>query len=149
MRELLIIALWVLLWLGFVAATFGDVRRDTVIAVIVGEAGGEGTAGMVAVANVLRNRADIRGSSMYAEAVRKSQFDAVKRPDFIGWAKRHKSWATASAVYDGVLAGKMRDNTGGATHFINPKACRVLPRWYYVYPTTATIGRHTFKKGAL
>lgn len=120
---------------------------------LVAEAGGEGKTGMQAVANVLQNRAKRRGTTPATEALKRKQFSmwnshtvsgkSIKYVMDIYKVKESPLWP--HAVYLAKNIAGLRDVTGGATHYYNPK--KVKPAWGKGAPTwksTGTIGNHTF-----
>lgn len=86
----------------------------TVLETIINEAQNEGLEGMVAVANVIRNRADARGLTPEQVVNEKGQFDPM-RADARRPTPQQKAWA--EQAWEGVQTGSVPDNTGGATFF--------------------------------
>lgn len=120
---------------------------------LVAEAGGEGKTGMQAVANVLQNRSKRRGSTPATEALKRKQFSMWNSHTVSGKSiayvmdiynvKESPLWS--HAVYLAKNIAGLRDVTGGATHYYNPK--KVKPAWGKGAPTwksTTTLGNHTF-----
>lgn len=134
-------------------------ERDTAIRTIIGEAGNQGYAGQVAVANVINNRSQSGSfpSSWGGVIMQPGQFSVWN--DTTGYAGGQQG-ATArmmaidpnsaqyqrvGAIVDGVSSGQIPDNTGGATHYYNPNVSQ--PRWGIGNPSwqnTGNIGAHTF-----
>jgi len=131
---------------------------EIVAATLVGEAGGEGQNGMIAVRNVLDNRASNSATSAAGEALRPSQFSmwdlatagVSTRSDYnvkkilniINTHKKHSSWKTAVSL----AKKKLSDITGDATHyyaFQGPNK-RSAPNWTKNWKHTADIGNHKF-----
>ncbi len=104
----------------------GPLTADLCIAALVGEAGGEGERGMLAVAGAIRNRGHLRG--VYG----------VHNPS-IASAPAHV-WTSARRAW---FASATNDITHGATHWENVQQFGV-PKWAKAMTRTATIGRHTF-----
>ena len=125
---------------------------------LVGEAGGEGVKGMMAVANVLKNRAKAMGENNIAKV-------ALQPKQFSMWNSHtvgntdidtiHKMYVTDKYKEDFTiwnLAGKLakninriKDNTGGATSYYNPEIAN--PDWgegSTTWVPTKNIGKHTF-----
>ena len=102
------------------------------------EARGEHPRGRVAVAQVTMARAKKPGNvcpTVYAA----KQFAWTERK---GVAPRDgKAWRSAVNIARRVLAGDLRDVTGGATHFHHVNA---RPRWAKKLTRVATIGEHIF-----
>lgn len=100
---------------------------------LVLEAGGEGDKGILAIANVLHNRAKKRGTTPAQEALRHYQFSmwnayndkTEKVSDVIARAKVHPKWKLA--VDYAKRIDSLPDITKGATHYYNPH--KVNPSW--------------------
>lgn len=116
--------------------------NDTVNTMIA-EAGGDGPVGMLAVANVIRNRAERRGKSLGDIVRAPSQFEGYYAPGdkAIQAQQDPRVRAEAESILRGVLAGELRDPTDGADHF---HAAGVNPDWASKMPSTTRIGGHTF-----
>jgi spore germination cell wall hydrolase CwlJ-like protein len=133
-------------------------ERDIGIRTLLGEAGGEGTDGMAAVAHVLKNRAvDKSGrfpNSIAGVAKEPKQFSvwndgaipaAAMTPD-------HPMYQKAGRIYDAVMSGRTVDLTGGATHYYSPEGMKAQgkekPDWYDAEAAKAggsiKIGGHVF-----
>ena len=122
---------------------------DLLARTIWGEARGEGTQGMHAVANVIMNR--VKKGGWYGATVQ----DVVLKPyQFSVWNKgdpnREKAlevttadsqfW-TAKKLASLAYNGQLDDITGGA---VNYHAKYVSPSWAKSMTKTATIGQHIF-----
>ena len=121
-----------------------NTQRDLLIATIVLEAGGEGYHGMVAVANVIDNRAKKSHTSHYKVVRKPMQFSALNgrtNHEVICLAKGHKLWNVAADIVDQMLAGELTDITSGADHY---HAIRITPKWSYKMTQTCTIKHHKF-----
>ena len=85
---------------------------------------GGGKEGMQSVLNVLQNRAASRGTSIYAEAVRKWQFSSLTAPgdaNLVIWpAETDPEWAAALSLASQAAAGTLEDITNGATSYYAP-----------------------------
>lgn len=130
-----------------------------VIATLYGEARGEGEAGMQAVLNVLMHRAKGDFSKVKGLTLAPKQFsmwngvdDPATTAINLGKQVRDKEiQGTDKAMYlkavglvDQAMKGALADNTGGATHYFNPR--KVNPSWAKSMTKTATIGNHVFYK---
>lgn len=140
--------------------------RDIAIRTILGEAMGEGTMGQAAVAHVLRNRAaDPRWPSTIGDvALQPKQFSAWNAGaggnDLVReYGPESDPYQKAGMVYDAVMAGKIPDPTGGATHYYSPAGMQalvndgsqsnILPNWLQQEnarraSAPVTIGGHVF-----
>ena len=113
---------------------------DYVIATtLVGEAGGEGEAGMKAVANVLRNRAKATGENIANVALKPKQFSMWNSHTVEGdkvqnvhqkyvkdaYPNNKEVWKKAVEITKDI--NNLKDNTGGATSYYNPSI--VTPNW--------------------
>lgn len=117
------------------------------------EAGAESYQGKVAVANVILNR--VENKAFKADTV----CGIVNQPKQFSYHKTHKSGGRKKIdIYDknqdkvlsdslniaiGVLSGTIKDNTNGATHFINYKIAKYKD-WTAGLRRTKVIGQHTF-----
>lgn len=106
--------------------------RDLMIRTIIGEAGGQDPEGMAGVANVIANRLS---SGKYGKTgadvvLAPNQFEpwTNRGAELLGYDPKSPEYQNAGAVLDGVLAGKVQDNTGGATHFFAPTLQKQLGR---------------------
>lgn len=133
--------------------------KEIIAATLIGEAGGEKDKNaMVAILNVLQNRAKIKGTSAAGEAIRPVQFSmwdkatsgVSKKEDFqkqkikniIENSKSHKKWDEALKLASTTPA----DVTKGATHYYAPKKVSKIPSWTNGWKETVTIGGHKFGK---
>jgi N-acetylmuramoyl-L-alanine amidase len=136
------------------SAAYKARETDILARTLWGEARGEGTAGMQAVAAVVLNRvarAHEKGGAWWGEDV----ISVCLKPwQFSCWNRADPNYRVLSAVGPGdpyfrnallvaraALAGRLRDPTGGATHY---HAAGVRPDWARGARPTATIGRHVF-----
>lgn len=106
-------------------------EKEILAYTLLGEAGGEGRAGMAAVMNVIKNRAE---SGRYSDnpaavALQKNgrgirQFSTWNTKENGGnqpisrYKKSSKEFKEALAIVEKVMAGQIPDETGGATHFV-------------------------------
>ena len=108
------------------------------------ESRGQGVKGMQAVTWVVLNRTKHPSypstpcAVIYApfqfEWTRKSKTPQVKEKD---------AYTQAERVVEGVLSGKLKDNTNSSTHF---HSARIKPVWASRLSYTTTIGSHCFYK---
>jgi N-acetylmuramoyl-L-alanine amidase len=125
------------------AATYG---QQVIAAVLMGEAEGEGEQGMIAVAEVIRQRADQQGISPLAVVKQPKQFsclNSVTPPALIRRHWRKKEWETALKIarlmYN--TPEQLPGITCGATHYAT-----FIPQWARGTPPVAVIGNHYFWK---
>jgi len=123
-------------------------EMEIVAATLIKEAGGESTAGMQAVFNVIWNRA--KGNSCQAAHVclvprAFTVWNGKNAASVIATAKSHPCWQQAMLLTTLGLQGKLADITGGANHFYNPH--KAHPAWAKKMTLTKVIGRHAFLKG--
>ncbi|MBJ6722450.1 PLxRFG domain-containing protein [Bacillus sp. PR5] len=116
---------------------------DDTVNTMIAEAGGDGAVGMLAVANVIRNRAERRGKSIGDIVRAPSQFEGYYAPGekAVQAQQNPQVRAEAEKILRGVLAGELKDPTQGADHF---HAAGVNPDWANKMPSTTRIGGHTF-----
>ncbi len=108
------------------------------------ESRGQGVKGMQAVTWVVLNRTKHPSypSTPCAVIYSPSQFSWTiggKTPQ----VKEKEAYAKAERVVDGVLSGKLKDNTNSSTHF---HSTRIKPVWANRLSYTTTIGSHCFYK---
>lgn len=133
-------------------------ERDIGIRTLLGEAGGEGSEGMAAVAHVLRNRA----SSSTGGWPKTIKGVALQDKQFSVWNDGKSAsnltpdnplYQKAAAVYDAVMEGRHVDPTGGATHYYSPRGMQaqggpLKPLWFDAEAQKAggqvVIGGHVF-----
>jgi spore germination cell wall hydrolase CwlJ-like protein len=130
---------------------------DTLARTIWGEARGEGTAGMEAVANVVMNRVAFsraRGGYWWGNTVE----EVCRKPwQFSCWnptdpnvlklrqlTTADTQFRQAITIAAAAVDGRLPDRTGGATHYHAPS---VRPAWRVSAVKTAMIGAHTFYRG--
>lgn len=133
---------------------YQGITIDVLARTLWGEARGEGTGGMEAVASVILNRVEIAqkkgsywwGNNIIQVCQKPYQFSCWNRadPNFrkLQAVDAHDLYfATAQRIARRALAGTLKDQTGGATHY---HANNVLPYWAKRKTPTASIGRHIF-----
>ena len=109
--------------------------RDIGIRTLLGEAAGEGSDGMAAVAHVMRNRmTDSRfPSSIRDVALQPKQFstwnngEGGNQSSFRGIGPGNPLYEKAGRVWDAVMSGRHVDPTHGATHYYAPD--QADPAW--------------------
>ena len=113
----------------------------TLASVIQGEAGGEGDKGMRAVASVIANRAAQNfsdyGNDPVSQATAKSQFQGQAKPS-----------SKALLIAADLLAGNLKDVTGGATYYANPEASTAEWAKRLNSDNAVKIGNHYFTDNA-
>lgn len=123
------------MYLGFVTAPAAPpaaapaIDEDRAIRAIIGEAEGEGYAGMYAVACAIRNRGTLKG-------VEGEQSRRVLRAPGTLYQRAGRAWAESEYG---------ADVTYGATHWENVRAFGV-PNWSRGMCQVAEVGRHVFWK---
>ena len=107
------------------------------------EARGQGVKGMQAVTWVVLNRTKHPAYPSTPCAV-------IAQPKQFSWygnkpiqVKEKDAYAQAERVVEGVLSGKLKDNTNASTHF---HSTRIKPVWASRLSYTTTIGSHCFYK---
>ena len=132
-------------------APYNHYDIDIVARTLFGEARGEGSLGMRAVAHVIRNRVrDKRWRDTYAEVcLRSKQFSAWNRrnpqyPLMRDIGLDNATYRIAYAIAAEVMAAESEDVTQGANHYfatsIDP------PSWADPVKETVTIQSHRFFK---
>lgn len=136
------------------AQFYNDISADVLARTLWGEARGEGTTGMQAVAGVVMNRVRIaqeKGGFWWGDTVitvcqKPYQFSCWNRAD--PNAKKLQSvdardlvFATALRLARRAVIGQLADITHGATHY---HAARVRPYWARGKTPCAEIGAHRF-----
>lgn len=136
---------------------YNTVAADILARTLWGEARGEGTAGMQAVANVVQNRVRIAqerggkfwwGSSIIEVCQKPYQFSCWNRSDpsfrkLQAVDEKNLYFATALRIARRAVAGALEDLTEGATHY---HADYVEPYWARGQTPVKTIGHHIFYK---
>lgn len=125
---------------------------DIMARTIWGEARGEGYNGMLAVANVINNRAKLGGwwgTNIVSVALAKYQFSAWNLNDtnldkLLSVDISNPQFKTAVEIASGVINGELDDNTNGATHY---HTMAVNPKWKNPDKEVARIGGHIFYRG--
>lgn len=133
---------------------YDEITSDVLARTLWGEARGEGTQGMQAVANVILNRvkvAEDKGSFWWGNNIiqvcqKPYQFSCWNRsdPNFRKLQSVDKSdlyFATAQRLAQRAVIGALEDITGGATHY---HAKSVSPYWTADHESCAELGSHVF-----
>jgi hypothetical protein len=123
--------------------TLSDQDRQDLRKTIAAEAAGEGETGMVAVGNVIRNRAERRGKGL-AEVVREpKQFTGYEAPGegALKILQDPDQLAKIDSIIDRMASGELPDITDGADHY---HADYVSPDWAGKMPKTTQVGSHLF-----
>ena len=140
--------------------------EKVLVSTLIGEAGGEDIPykGMLAVANVLKNRGKInhenRGDTPYKQALNPSQYSMwntynsgkKKMEEIYKLYENHDEMKNAIKIVNNI--NSIKDITGGSTHYYNSKKTGGFP-WKKVIPygrktkiwkELKKIGSHTFGK---
>lgn len=112
--------------------------------VIAGEAGGEGKKGLYHVACVIQNRMRIKNKTSYEIVTQKSQFSAYNHLSNTQKTLMYlKNKKYIDYLYKNL--GKLKDITGGATHYWNPRIYKnFIPCWVPVAKQTKIFKNHNF-----
>lgn len=132
-------------WSGFAHAEDGVRYEDLSVPVqtIILESGGEGFEGMIAVANVIRNRAKARNMTYTAVCLQKWQFSCWNGSKARGGAFIRKNRGVWRDALDAWQVSESEDITGGADHYHTKS---VNPSWNRGMVQTVVIGNHRFYK---
>lgn len=137
--------------------TVSEKDRDILARTLWGEARGESLAGQIAVAWTIRNRVnDGKAKSWWGEGYTgvcqaKYQFSCWNKSDpnfaYLSGAKKipFRELAQAQIAADQVMAGKVSDPTGGATHYY-ATSMETPPAWAAKAKQTLKLGGHVFFK---
>lgn len=123
-----------------------------VVATLWGEARGEGETGMQAVLNVIMNRAkgDINKAGKLCLSPKQfSMWNKIDNPIDYALQLRSKSgddrqYKIALILVNKAMKKQLKDITGGATFYFNPK--KANPSWAKKMIKTTRIGNHDFYK---
>jgi len=133
------------------ASSPGPDGRDYLVRTLAFEVSGETEIGKVAVAYAILNRKRSgRWGRKVADVVTSpGQFEPwmTRQSEIEGLSRTDPRYLKAAEIADAVLAGRIQDPTGGATHFLNPVIVRErrggsLPSW--AHGDGKPIGRHVF-----
>lgn len=133
-----------------------ELEIDTLARTIWGEARGEGSAGMQAVACVIVNRLNVSkahqgfwwGDDIISICQKQYQFstwnpDDPNRRKVLNVDEGDVTFATAKRIARRAVYGALPDMTGGADHY---HAAGVTPIWTRGERPVCVIGRHIFYK---
>ena len=134
---------------------YRELEIDVLARTLWGEARGEGTTGLEAVANVVLNRVKMAeenggkfwwGSNIIQVCQKPYQFSCWNRSDpsfkkLQAVTEENLYFATSLRVARRAVLGQLEDYTGGATHY---HADYVAPYWAKGETPTIVIGRHIF-----
>jgi N-acetylmuramoyl-L-alanine amidase len=139
---------------GKMKSFYRDMEADVLARTLWGEARGEGSAGMHAVASVVLNRVQVAqdksgfwwGNNIIQVCQKPYQFSCWNRTDpnfqkLQAVDDKDIHFATALRIARRALAGVLGDPTGGATHY---HARSIAPYWTKGEKPSATIGNHIF-----
>jgi N-acetylmuramoyl-L-alanine amidase len=109
------------------------------------EARGEGKDAMQMVAEVTINRVN---HPKYPDNI----CDVVYQRRQFSWThtirnhspRETEVWEEAVELAENIILGEIELFDNGATHFLNPKSVRVMPRWTRVFDQVGQIGNHVF-----
>lgn len=129
-------------------------ERQVVAACLVLEASSEGPIGLMAVANVIANRADGNPRRYYKVVKKPYAFSSMNTAttvksggqayaNLVRRASRDPNWGLSLNVVDKLYSGRLQDLTNGATHFAL-KSKR--SSWMSSMKITAVIGNHKFMR---
>jgi hypothetical protein len=145
---------------------FMALPADQLVAITAyGEAGNQGGEGMMAVINVIENRASrpqnyadaeilaLTQSPWHGVILKYKQFSMYNlndpvRQKALNWAANFGNLTQTNSIFNQAyqlaqmaVNGTLEDNTGGATHY---HATYVTPSWASILPVTGQIGDHIF-----
>ena len=139
---------------------------ETLALTLWGEARGEPILGKLAIACVIRNRADRRHLSFKEVCLQPNQFSCfspkggkknydmvVRQAEAIlshaNIALSHPSWLECQWVALGVMQFKLRDTTDGADHYMTTDLYQFKPpKWAKAMVEANIFGAHTFLRSA-
>lgn len=109
------------------------------------EARGEGTDGMQMVGEVTLNRVEHPAypNNICEVVYQRRQFSWVdSRRDHT--PNETELWEEALEIAEGLLNDGIERFDNGATHFLNPRRVRKMPRWAREFEVVGQIGNHRF-----
>lgn len=112
---------------------------------ILAEAGGEGFEGMVAVGNVIRNRAKERRMTIEGICLQKWQFSAWNDGGTTVYRYANKNRAIWNDALTAWQLSGTEDITGGSNHYFANYI--KMPKWAVNMKETVKIGQHRFFRG--
>ena len=110
------------------------------------EAQGEGVNGMIAVANVVRNRVkDPEFPSTYYEVITQPKQFSWYSPNKSLTIDDEKAWELAQKIAMQELQGKLPDLVNGARFYANPRKVNIKRhQWVVKYQPLAEVGNHLY-----
>lgn len=110
------------------------------------EARGEGVDGMIAVANVVRNRVnDPEFPSTYREVITQPKQFSWYAPNQSLTIDDERSWELAQRIAMDELRGKLPDLVNGARFYANPRKVDInRHQWVAKYQPLAEVGKHVY-----
>ncbi len=135
---------------------YDEMTVDVLARTLWGEARGEGSAGMVAVANVILNRVKVAkergkfwwGNNIIQVCQKPYQFSCWNRSDpnfkkLQSVEEKDPNFKTALRISRRAVIGVLDDNTLGSTHY---HASSIMPYWAKGKTVTTVVGNHKFYK---
>lgn len=121
-----------------------DSPQEIVAACLVLEAGGEVDGGMLAVMNVIQNRAKKKRMTFMEVVLERKQFSCFNSGIKLAVirARVHPKFENALFLVERASQGRLSDITLGADHYYAPKKCS--PIWAKDMVETCVVGRHRF-----
>jgi spore germination cell wall hydrolase CwlJ-like protein len=132
--------------------------KEILARTIFGEASNQGEEGMTAVGNVILNRyrsnlpkyktKDFEGiKSVILKPYAFTVYNDKKDENYnrmMSATKENESYAKALDIAEKLLTGKIKDNTGGATHYFNPDEADPYWKDSPLMTPLKKIGNHSF-----
>jgi spore germination cell wall hydrolase CwlJ-like protein len=129
-------------------------ERQVVAACLVLEGSSDGPIGLMAIANVISNRAHGQPNQYYKVVKKPYAFSSLNAATkgrtggrgyapLVQKASRDPNWSLSLKVVDRLYAGTLQDLTDGATHF---SLKRKRASWMSEMKVTAIIGSHKFMR---
>lgn len=109
---------------------------------ILAEAVGEGLEGMIAVGNVIRNRAEYRGQTVEQVCLAPKQFICWNKRGYVDNFIKKLDTSSIQLARDAWQVSGTEDVTRGADHYYASYIMK--PSWARSMRHTVTIGRHQF-----
>lgn len=133
----------------FIATLFSSIAiaSDIPVKTIVLEAQGEGFDGMLAVAEVIRNRSIERKLTPEEVCLQRKQFSCWNNRSTSNFETSSEIWQTASRAWETCNIDNTQ-TTEGANLYYNPKRVKREPSWIYSSKVhyIKKIGNHVFYK---
>lgn len=145
MKTTILAAIFIALGLSASASCDTDRQIEVLALNMYHEARGDGPDAMQMVGEVTLNRVE---SHRYPNNI----CDVVYQRRQFSWTHvrsdhaTHEtdSWEIALELAEGLIRGEIDLFNNGATHFLNPDAVRVMPRWTQTFQQVGRIGGHVF-----